>query len=61
MYRELLSGEKEGLLQLPSDIALLKDPVFLPLVEKYAAVSTPLLLSLLILRFQEHIFHAVEN
>ncbi len=36
-FKELLSGEKEGLLQLPSDIALLKDPVFLPLVEKYAA------------------------
>lgn len=36
--RELLSGEKEGLLQLPSDKALLEDPVFRPLVEKYAAV-----------------------
>lgn len=36
--RELLSGEKEGLLQLPSDKALLADPVFRPLVEKYAAV-----------------------
>lgn len=36
--RELLSGEKEGLLQLPSDKALLSDPVFRPLVEKYAAV-----------------------
>ncbi|RRT62112.1 hypothetical protein BHE74_00019331 [Ensete ventricosum] len=35
--RELLSGEKEGLLQLPSDKALLTDPVFRPLVEKYAA------------------------
>ncbi|ONK62424.1 uncharacterized protein A4U43_C07F3720 [Asparagus officinalis] len=34
--RELLSGE-EGLLQLPSDKALLSDPVFRPLVEKYAA------------------------
>ncbi|CAH2041445.1 unnamed protein product [Thlaspi arvense] len=34
---ELLSGEKEGLLQLPSDKALLHDPVFRPLVEKYAA------------------------
>jgi len=34
----LLSGEKEGLLQLPSDKALLSDPVFRPLVEKYAAV-----------------------
>ena len=36
--RELLSGEKEGLLQLPSDKALLSDPSFRPLVEKYAAV-----------------------
>ena len=36
--RELLSGEKEGLLQLPSDKALLTDPVFRSLVEKYAAV-----------------------
>ncbi|KAK1562006.1 hypothetical protein Q3G72_004771 [Acer saccharum] len=35
--RELLSGEKEGLIQLPSDKALLEDPVFHPLVEKYAA------------------------
>jgi hypothetical protein len=38
MIRELLTGEKEGLLQLPSDKALLSDPVFRPLVEKYAAV-----------------------
>ncbi|KAL3809438.1 hypothetical protein ACJIZ3_000126 [Penstemon smallii] len=36
-FTELLSGEKEGLLQLPSDKALLSDPVFRPLVEKYAA------------------------
>lgn len=36
--RELLTGEKEGLLQLPTDKALLDDPVFRPLVEKYAAV-----------------------
>ncbi|PKA62649.1 L-ascorbate peroxidase, cytosolic [Apostasia shenzhenica] len=36
-FKELLSGEKEGLLQLPSDKALLSDPVFHPLVEKYAA------------------------
>ncbi|GKV08240.1 hypothetical protein SLEP1_g19903 [Rubroshorea leprosula] len=35
-FKELLSGEKEGLLQLPSDKALLDDPVFRPLVEKYA-------------------------
>ncbi|KAL0390481.1 UNVERIFIED_CONTAM: L-ascorbate peroxidase 1, cytosolic [Sesamum calycinum] len=34
---ELLSGEKEGLLQLPSDKALLSDPAFRPFVEKYAA------------------------
>ncbi|GJN31113.1 hypothetical protein PR202_gb19471 [Eleusine coracana subsp. coracana] len=36
-FKELLSGDKEGLLQLPSDKALLNDPVFRPLVEKYAA------------------------
>jgi L-ascorbate peroxidase len=36
-FKELLSGEKEGLLQLPSDKALLDDPAFRPLVEKYAA------------------------
>ncbi|CAK9154584.1 unnamed protein product [Ilex paraguariensis] len=30
-------GDKEGLIQLPSDKALLEDPVFRPLVEKYAA------------------------
>ncbi|KAG6485886.1 L-ascorbate peroxidase 2, cytosolic-like [Zingiber officinale] len=36
-FKELLTGEKEGLLQLPSDKALLDDPVFRPLVEKYAA------------------------
>ncbi|OWM68861.1 hypothetical protein CDL15_Pgr025048 [Punica granatum] len=35
-FKELLSGEKEGLLQLPSDKTLLSDPVFRPLVEKYA-------------------------
>ena len=38
--RELLSGEKEGLLQLPSDKALLSDPIFRPYVDKYAAVCT---------------------
>lgn len=37
-YRELLSGEKEGLIQLPTDKALLGDPAFRSLVEKYAAV-----------------------
>ena len=36
-FTELLTGEKEGLLQLPTDKALLCDPVFRPLVEKYAA------------------------
>ncbi|KAI7990504.1 L-ascorbate peroxidase 2, cytosolic [Camellia lanceoleosa] len=36
-FTELLTGEKEGLLQLPSDKALLDDPAFCPLVEKYAA------------------------
>ena len=36
--RELLSGVKAGLLQLPTDKALLTDPVFRPLVDKYAAV-----------------------
>lgn len=37
-FKELLSGEKEGLLQLPSDKALLEDPIFRSYVEKYAAV-----------------------
>jgi L-ascorbate peroxidase len=36
-FKELLSGDKEGLLKLPTDKALLADPVFRPLVEKYAA------------------------
>lgn len=36
-FIELLSGEKEGLIQLPSDKALLTDPHFRPLVEKYVA------------------------
>ncbi|OVA09931.1 heme peroxidase [Macleaya cordata] len=36
-FTELLSGEKEGLIQLPTDKALLSDPVFRPLVDKYAA------------------------
>ncbi|XAR59804.1 L-ascorbate peroxidase [Bertholletia excelsa] len=35
-FKELLSGEKEGLLQLPTDKALLDDPAFRSLVEKYA-------------------------
>ncbi|KAL4334867.1 hypothetical protein GQ457_07G034120 [Hibiscus cannabinus] len=36
-FTELLSGEKEGLLQLPTDKVLLSDPAFRPLVDKYAA------------------------
>jgi L-ascorbate peroxidase len=36
-FVELLTGEKEGLIQLTSDKALLTDPVFRPFVEKYAA------------------------
>lgn len=40
--RELLSGDKEGLIKLPSDTALIEDPVFRPLVEKYAAVCLQL-------------------
>ncbi|CAA0811950.1 L-ascorbate peroxidase 1- cytosolic [Striga hermonthica] len=35
-FKELLTGEKVGLLQLASDKALLSDPVFRPLVDKYA-------------------------
>jgi hypothetical protein len=52
MIRELLGGEKEGLLQLPSDKALLSDPVFRPLVEKYAAVcifNIPMIILFIIL------------
>ncbi|KAL6277735.1 hypothetical protein ACE6H2_021336 [Prunus campanulata] len=37
-FKELLSGEKEGLIQLPSDKVLLEDPVFRPLIETYASV-----------------------
>jgi len=36
-FTELLTGEKEGLLQLPTDKVLLTDPSFRPLVDKYAA------------------------
>ncbi|WOG86956.1 hypothetical protein DCAR_0206175 [Daucus carota subsp. sativus] len=36
-FKELLTGEKEGLLQLATDKSLLNDHVFRPLVEKYAA------------------------
>ncbi|XP_074312093.1 L-ascorbate peroxidase 2, cytosolic-like isoform X2 [Silene latifolia] len=35
-FKELISGEKDGLIQLPSDKALLDDPAFRPYVEKYA-------------------------
>ncbi|KAI3812150.1 hypothetical protein L1987_16856 [Smallanthus sonchifolius] len=35
-FVELLKGESEGLLKLPTDIALLDDPVFCPYVELYA-------------------------
>ncbi|KAI3714168.1 hypothetical protein L1987_72762 [Smallanthus sonchifolius] len=35
-FVELLKGESEGLLKLPTDIALLDDPVFRPYVELYA-------------------------
>lgn len=37
--RELLKGESEGLLQLPTDKALLDDPEFRPYVELYAKVT----------------------
>jgi L-ascorbate peroxidase len=36
---ELLTGEKEGLLQLPTDKVLLTDEAFRPFVDKYAAVE----------------------
>ncbi|KAL4342299.1 hypothetical protein GQ457_08G000940 [Hibiscus cannabinus] len=36
-FKELLAGKKDHLLQLPTDQVLLSDPVFRPLVEKYAA------------------------
>ncbi|CAI0445299.1 unnamed protein product [Linum tenue] len=35
-FRELLKGETEGLLKLPTDNALLDDPAFRPFVELYA-------------------------
>ncbi|KAD6119851.1 hypothetical protein R6Q59_025875 [Mikania micrantha] len=35
-FKELIAGEKQGLVQLPSDKTLLTDPVFRPLVEKFA-------------------------
>ncbi|XP_042476166.1 L-ascorbate peroxidase 2, cytosolic-like [Macadamia integrifolia] len=36
-FTELITGEKEGLLQLPTDKVLVEDPSFRPWVEKYAA------------------------
>ncbi|KAM0044763.1 putative hem peroxidase [Helianthus debilis subsp. tardiflorus] len=36
-FKELLAGEKAGLIQLTSDKALVEDPAFRPLVEKFAA------------------------
>lgn len=45
--RELLTGEKEGLLQLPTDKALIEDPKFRPYVEAYAAVRLEVSLSFL--------------
>ncbi|PKA63297.1 L-ascorbate peroxidase, cytosolic [Apostasia shenzhenica] len=36
LLQRALNGEKAGLLQLPTDKALLSDPVFRPIVEKYA-------------------------
>eukprot|EP00244_Chara_vulgaris_P004956 TRINITY_DN19_c0_g4_i4.p1 TRINITY_DN19_c0_g4~~TRINITY_DN19_c0_g4_i4.p1 ORF type:complete len:247 (+),score=41.99 TRINITY_DN19_c0_g4_i4:255-995(+) len=35
-FTELVTGEKEGLIQLPSDKALIEDPAFRPWVELYA-------------------------
>ncbi|XP_042512474.1 L-ascorbate peroxidase 2, cytosolic-like [Macadamia integrifolia] len=35
-FTELLTGKKEGLLQLPTDTVLIEDPSFRPFVEKYA-------------------------
>lgn len=37
-FRELLNGESEELLQLPSDKALVEDPEFRRYVELYAKV-----------------------
>lgn len=38
--RELLKGETEGLLKLPTDKALLEDPEFRQYVELYAKVRS---------------------
>lgn len=37
-HRELLEGEKKGLLKLPTDNTLLHDPAFRGYVELYAKV-----------------------
>jgi hypothetical protein len=42
---ELLTGEKEGLLQLPTDKVLLTDESFRPFVDKYAAVQNLVLVA----------------
>eukprot|EP00898_Chlorokybus_atmophyticus_P001942 jgi/Chlat1/2749/Chrsp187S02929 len=36
-FKELLRGNRADLLKLPSDLCLLEDPIFRPLVELYAA------------------------
>lgn len=36
-FKDLLRGEREDLIRLPSDKALLEDPALRPLVEKYAS------------------------
>lgn len=38
LTRELLKGESEGLLQLPTDKTLVEDPAFRPFVDLYAKV-----------------------
>ena len=38
ILRELLKGESDGLLKLPTDNALLEDPAFRNYVELYAKV-----------------------
>jgi len=38
-FREVLKGQSDGLLLLPTDKALLEDPAFRPFVELYARVK----------------------
>ncbi|GJR65206.1 ascorbate peroxidase [Tanacetum coccineum] len=38
-YKELLADERVSFLKLPSNKALLTDPIFRPLIEKYVALS----------------------